>query len=288
MPIDTEILAQIQKNAPSLTKLDLTNQHLTDEDMVVLFRALEGNISVKELDLAGNYLKSPPPFCKEHSIKELNLAENEITSIDFLKDDVTIETLDLGHNKITDLSPLNKNKNLISLIAQNNLISSADAIKDHPSLTHLNLDDNTLTDITFLHSSSKIQGVSLRNNKISDISALASSSNALEFIDLAVNQIRDLKPLSENTSIQTIVLCGNPIEDIEPLFSNRTLHTILLPSTFDEQTGKIEALCERNRKPKDTKVGFSSRPMDLFPKKETPNVGVLALADDSSSYTLQK
>lgn len=104
MGIDEKLLEELRNNNPSITDLDLSFQHLTDADILVLCDALTNNTHLISLNLEGNQIgdKGAVELAKNTVLERLNLWGNEITDkgTKCLANNMTLVTLDLDSNPL--------------------------------------------------------------------------------------------------------------------------------------------------------------------------------------------
>jgi internalin A len=102
----------------------------------------------------------------------LDLSNNRITDIRFLKDLTNLTTLNLSSNQITDIQSLQGLTNLTTLDLSNNQITDIRFLKELTNLTTLNLSRNKIIDIHFLEGVINLTMLDLSRNRITDISSL--------------------------------------------------------------------------------------------------------------------
>lgn len=168
----------------SLTKLKLSNEYLTDED-------------IQQLSEFKNLMV-------------LDLSSNKISDLTPLSQLTNLSVLNLTHNKIEDISPLSNLTNLTILWASDNQISDISPLNNLTVISNLVLDSNQINDISPLSNLAYLYHLSLINNQISDISAL-SNLTYLTYLDLNVNQISDISPLSNLTNLESLSLVYNQV-----------------------------------------------------------------------------
>ena len=176
-------------------------------------------------------------------IRNLPLADNNISDLTGLEQARSLEYLYLRNNQISDSSKLNVLaglKNLVLLELSNNQISDIcvlDGMTNLRSLQYLFLNNNQISDISVLSNFTRLHTLGLSDNQISDISAL-SDLNKLEFLFLMNNQITDISPLTDLTLINELWLSGNQITDISVLNSMDSLVSLDISSNIlDLSTG---------------------------------------------------
>ncbi len=126
------------------------------------------------------------------NLKELYLAENQISDIQALSPLTDLNKLNLGANQIIDIQPLASLTNLIEL----------------------DLFANKIDDISSLSTLTNLSGLYLFRNQINDISPLSNLPNLTE-LDLYANEINDISPLLDNEGLgegDFVRLAGNDLD----------------------------------------------------------------------------
>ncbi len=190
----------------SLTKLKLSNEYLTDEDI----QQLSEFKNLMVLDLSSNKISDLTPLSQLTNLSELDLSYNKIENLTSLSQLTNLSVLNLTHNKIEDISPLSNLTNLTILWASDNQISDISPLNNLTVISNLVLDSNQINDISPLSNLAYLYHLSLINNQISDISAL-SNLTYLTYLDLNVNQISDISPLSNLTNLESLSLVYNQV-----------------------------------------------------------------------------
>lgn len=133
------------KRLTSLKKLDASGNAISDfgdikgcagfdylnlsNNGIASLSFVEG-LSVKELDLSQNSIKSVKSLQNTRGLEKLNLSKNNISDIKYLASLEDISILNLADNSITELSSLLPNKSLTKVIATGNSISDYALMKE--------------------------------------------------------------------------------------------------------------------------------------------------------------
>ena len=128
MSISQDILDRLQANDPSLTYLDLSNQNLSDDDIIQLCEAIVSNDKLTSLDVSEN-----------------NIGDK---GADYLSKMMNLTSLSVSDNRIGDIgaASLSMMSNLISLDVNFNHIRypGATSLAGMKYLTHLSYTENLL------------------------------------------------------------------------------------------------------------------------------------------------
>lgn len=141
---------------------------------------------------------------------------NHISNLKGLEYASKLTELNISDNEVADLSYLKNISTLEILIADGNKIESVAALINLDKLNWANLGDNGIADLTAFKNLSTLKTLSLYNNKISDINALQGLSD-LKYLDLEGNKINDLSALSNLKELKTLLVSGNELTSLDPL-----------------------------------------------------------------------
>jgi hypothetical protein len=199
----------------------------------VLDPAADGDIVWKDKNferVVRNILKKPKSAIKEsdvYGITELNIAGNNIESIEDIVHFKNLKSLNCSLNKITDISSLNSLSGLETLDLYNNQISDISTLKSLTSLKELNLSTNPITDISSLEGLTSLKALYIIDNKISDITSLSGLTD-LETLEITQTNVSDISALGKMAKLTCLNLQGNNIEDISSLKGLTSLEELYL------------------------------------------------------------
>ena len=174
---------------------------------------------------------------KAPNLQEIYFLDHKISDLSPLANLTKLTALTLTHNNISDVTPLANLTNLTRLILTDNRISDVTPLANLKKLTSLSVSENDVSDITPLANLPKLRTLSFNetnvraippldglkelttlngaNCQIRDISGLRGTK--LRWLYLDNNQIRDISPLADLTTIEVVDLEGNEIRDISPI-----------------------------------------------------------------------
>ncbi|MDF1827448.1 MAG: hypothetical protein P1U39_04135 [Legionellaceae bacterium] len=274
MPISREILERLQANDITLTKLNLVNKEISNEDVEHLAAALKENTTLTSLNLRNNQIGAEGVEHLAAALKE----NTTLTSLDLelnfisaegaehlaaaLKENTTLTSLNLGNNQIGAegaehlAAALKKNTTLTSLDLGNcayhlgnNQIGAegaehlAAALKENTTLKSLNLGDNQIDAegaeylAAALKENTTLTSLNLGNNQI--------DAEGAEYLAAA---------LKENTTLTSLDLGNNRIGAAgaahlgAALKENTTLTSLNLERNLirDEGTAHLAAALKEN------------------------------------------
>ncbi|MDP4108916.1 MAG: leucine-rich repeat domain-containing protein [Bacillota bacterium] len=186
-------------------------------------------------------------------IRELDLSDNKIESLEELSAFKNLEKLDISGNNISDLSELDDLKKLCYLDAAENAIQDVSTLSGLPELSYISISDNRISDLSTLLSLVKLSFLDVSKNKIPDLTEL-SKIKGLKGIRCEDNAIADLSPLSSLKDLESIDFKDNLITDISTLAVLNRLKSINLSgnsianiSPLSKNDGITELILSRNR-----------------------------------------
>ena len=270
-----------------------------DEGKTVIICGEPFDADTEILDLSGKGIKSSrlSELSRLEKLKTLNLSDNEIIGLSFLKGLNELTTLDLRSNKIKDISVLSGLTELRTLYLDDNRIEDFSPLYSLHNLgilyiTGMDISETQLAELkTALPSciiysddaspdvveitlggrtfKSDVTSLDLSGCGISDISLL-SLCTSLEKLDLGDNSIKDLTPLMDITGLKSLDLENNKIDDVRPLMGLKKLEYLNLAGN------KIDSVTALSDLKKLNELHLSRNPLK----------GISALSDLSSLKTL--
>ena len=156
------------------------------------------------------------PLSNLISLRNLNVARNQISDIRPLAGLINLKGLILWDNQVRDIVLLANLTNLTDLDLSSNNIDTFDPLADLVRLRVLHLSDNGIEDLTFLAHLTNLTKLILSHNQISDLNPLAGLTK-LTYLNLRNNRISNLNPLSDLTELTYLSLRNNHISDLNPL-----------------------------------------------------------------------
>jgi Leucine-rich repeat (LRR) protein len=209
---------------------------IPDSDLNILIRKaigkLEGDIYPWELEEV-KILKA-----SREDMFEISGVSGMIYDLTGLEYCTNLEYLNLSNNPIKDITPLASLNRLNTLILSKTGISDITPLDSLTLLETLDLSDNQIRDISALASLTNLTTLYLFNNQISDISSLSSLDN-LKVLCLGLrwsvtqsvmspivsgysNQVSNLSPLRNLTSLEYLNLNANEVSNLKPISGSVT------------------------------------------------------------------
>lgn len=289
-----------------------------DSGKVVLICGKQYDVETTVLDLSGKGARSGrlADVGKLTELTSLKLADNKITTLDFLEPLEKLVSLDLSNNDITDISSLAGLRSLRTLHLDGNDIKDFTPLYGLNKLTMLTISDieikesqlkelkerlpgcviysdeakEDVVDITLGGKTfkSNVTELDLSGSGVSDISRL-SVCTKLTKLDLSGNSINDISPLVDIPGLVELDLSDNSISDISPLVSMTGL------TKLDLSNNNIKSVAAIKELTKLTELNISGNKLGSFSavgkltalKTLSLNDTGLKDSDLSSLYTLK-
>lgn len=195
-----------------------------DSGKVVLICGEQYDVETTVLDLSGKGARSGrlADLAKLTKLTSLKLADNEITTLDFLIPLEKLVSLDLSNNDITDISALAELKNLRTLHLDGNDIKDFTPLYGLNKLTMLTIGDIEIKESQLRQLKEKLPGCVIYSDEAKEdiiditLGGKTFKSNVTE-LDLSGCGVKDISLLSVCTKLTKLDLSGNSISDISPL-----------------------------------------------------------------------
>ena len=181
----------------NLTKLDCSDNELTNLDIITFFTGLE------ELDCSNNKLAGGLSFTKNKNLRIFKGDNNELTSLSNFGD--KIETVTVSNNRLTRCD-IGYSGALLKLDVSNNMLSDINVHYDQ-ALKDLNISNNGITGVT-IWTLVSLENFDCSNNPLKEI-ATAGSGYGSKLLSLNVSNTNLTKlDVSGNTSLQSLNVKG--------------------------------------------------------------------------------
>ena len=242
-----------------------------DSGKVVLICGEQYDIETTVLDLSGKDARSGrlADVAKLTKLTSLKLADNKITTLDFLIPLEKLVSLDLSNNDITDISALAGLKNLRTLHLDGNDIKDFTPLYSLNRLTMLTIGDIEIKESQLKQLKEKLPGcviysdeakedviditlggktfksnvteLDLSGSGVTDVSLL-SVCTKLTKLDLSDNSINNISPLVDIPGLTELDLSNNSISDISPLVSMTKLTKLDLSNNSIKSAAALKEL----------------------------------------------
>lgn len=180
---------------------------------------LEGNKRLKTLKLASNHLTDLTPILRRDSIQVLNVSENPLPSLDWLRYAAFAKNLVLlvaTGNRLISLDGVLSLSSIRTLVLSHNEIEDIDSLTKLTSLKKLSLSHNnirtlpqTLTKLTSLHE------LRIAHNRLTKLPGpeILGQLKELRILDIGHNKLDSLDSLSSASQLVNVNVRGNPVCD---------------------------------------------------------------------------
>lgn len=213
----TEQSPETENVVPDDNFRKVINEQLGKSDLLAPVTAQEMS-TITSLDASDKQIKSAQGIEYAVDLEFLQLAENQLTSIDFggIK---AIEYLNLSSNELTDINISNMT-NMISLMLMDNQLQSID-LSNNFNISTLNIQYNKLKTMYFPNRSN-LRLLYGSNNELESIDV--SNAVNLEILQLDENLLSFID-LSNNTKLTSLSIDNNNLTSID--LSNNTMLTYI-------------------------------------------------------------
>lgn len=191
---------------------------------VVLICGEQYDIETTVLDLSGKKIRSGrlSDVGKLTELTSLKLADNKITTLEFLSPLKKLTSLDLSNNDISDISELEQLKSLRTLHLDGNKIEDFSPLYGLDKLTMLTITDMEIKESQLKELKEKLPGCVIYSDEAKEdvieitLGGKTFKSNVTE-LDLSGCSVSDISRLSVCTKLTKLNLSNNSISDISPL-----------------------------------------------------------------------
>ncbi|GJD11255.1 Centrosomal protein of 97 kDa [Galdieria sulphuraria] len=208
---------EIATLCPSKTKLIAKGLHISRIDNLKFFSSLRG------VDVSNNFLQDLS-FLKDNvDVVWLNLSHNQLTQLNNLEKLKNLEVLNVSHNQLRNLTGIEQCQELRALVANDNKIAVLDSFIKLVNLNSLILSRNCLQDVSPVRSVVTLKKLSCSHNQLRRIPDL---SRLLQLTELRLNNnlIDSLSStLASNRNLKVLDLGHNRIRNREDLSVLRLL-----------------------------------------------------------------
>lgn len=210
------------RDLQSMTSLSCNNQ------MIGNLTGLEYATNLRTLNLANNNIESIEPLANLYQLQVIDLHANEISDASPLAELDMLSSLDISNNKINDISFVTNLTQLERLEANSNQIQDVSALGTLNNLQYLQLSHNQISDISVISNLTKLRQVIIVDNNIEEIPSL-DKLTGLEQLNLDENQITKMPDIS-NTNLLTLHLSNNDISSLAGIGTSNSLEKLFLDS----------------------------------------------------------
>ena len=204
-----------------LDTLNLSGSTFPTEDMAYI-AALP---ALKQLQLSDCHLSTIDHLENAWSLEILDLSNNTLRNLDALKTMPHVKQLSLQHNAVNSLEAIRSLDDLEVLNISFNSVSSLDPLEECFNLKELIADNNYLTSLDGLEDLELLEVLSVDFNSISDVSDLTKNDD-LKNVSIASNGISDISSLGELEHLEILDFSGNQVEELPEWSDDSPLQTI--------------------------------------------------------------
>ena len=184
-------------------------------------RPLAGLTGVRRLWLRGNLISDLSPL-KDLPLDHLGISYNPVSDLSPLAGMVELANFHCDRCQISDISALAGLTRLTFLDLNNNYIRSIEPLRRVNDLAEVYISDNDIEDLSPLENRN-LRTLTAAGNRITDLSPLRNSL-AMETLDLNLNEgLRDVSVVERMVALKVLRLDGTDVRDLKPLVDNTGL-----------------------------------------------------------------
>ncbi|MBR4949370.1 MAG: leucine-rich repeat domain-containing protein [Clostridia bacterium] len=195
---------------PNLKEITLVDEKGINNIALILNQRKLSSLNLSGCEVNADILSR---LSELEQLEYLNLDNNGITDIEFLRDMKGLLGLSLAKNIISDLSPLEEHLSLAELDVSNNAISNISVLQKLYLIKDLNLSGNTLKDLNNLALNTKIEKLDVSNCGLKSLSGVT-RLEALKELNASKNSISDFGDIKEGSQLDYLDLSENGIGGI--------------------------------------------------------------------------
>ncbi|GLT81982.1 hypothetical protein SLE2022_004010 [Rubroshorea leprosula] len=282
-----QLLKEKQTRDPnSVTTLSLNHKALSDVSCLAEFKTLE------RLDLAFNNLTSLEGLKACINLKWLSVRQNKLQSLKGIEGLTKLAVLNAGKNKLTSMDEVRPLACLRALILNDNQIVSICKLDQVKDLDTLVLSRNPISEIgDSLVKVKSITKLSLSNCQIQNIGSSLKSCIELKELRLAHNDIKSLPAeLAYNTKLQSLDLGNNLITRMSELKVLNSLVNLRNLNLKGNPIAEKDTLAKKVKRLLPNLHIFNARPIhkgNNNEERETVNVSSIDALDDNTEAQME-
>ncbi len=232
---------------PSLTSLDISQNEITTANANEIFNQLKGCVNVSTLSVSNNTLSNLYALVNDGGasivfpdLSVLHLENNGIYPIAGVGVYQKLKELYLANNQVKDIEPIYKLTNLEVLSIEYNPIQKMDGIEQLKKLRYLNVTNCGIrTGFASLATLSKLTNLNVAGNNISNLKPF-SGIKSLTYLNLTDNKIKNLEGIENLENLEELYMTGNNIQDITPLMKLKKLKSVYMNKIKDADLKKLQ------------------------------------------------
>lgn len=212
---------------------------LTIHDQTPTLSSLSSLSRLKTLDLTGCRFAASelPALAALPSLKDLTLADCNLSTIEGLAGATGLECLNLEGNTIRNLEVLSGMEKLRELELQHNAVTGLEALSSLTGLEKLNIANNAVTSLTPLAACIRLSELTADSNQLTSLEGLGGLV-LLTKVSVDHNSLTDVSLLASATGLKELVISNNTISDLS------ALRTLVELESFNFSYNQVSALPE--------------------------------------------
>lgn len=260
-----------RRNGYTVIGNQITEIYLNEMQLETLPEALGLFKHLEKISAIANVLRNASVLAKLSGLKSINVANNNLTDIDFAVTLSELEDLQVYSNRLTVLPDLSQLVKLISININHNLLNDFGGIGGLPSLISLEAYGNKIDHIDHLAEVSTLQICNLGSNSFTEVAPLSKLVH-LDKLFIQFNDIDDPEMLAGLVHLTKLDMTFCRLEDLEWIRGLRALNDLNLNYNHIVDISPLADLKEL------VFLDLSHNPLDsLETLRELPQLRVLSL-----------
>lgn len=230
----------------SLKYLDIGQNDIATTNATEIFDQLKRCVNITTLSVANNTISNLYALVNDGSstiifpnLESIYLQANGIYGIAGVGVYQKLKELYLANNQVKDLEPAYKLTNLEVLSIEYNPVQKIDGIEQLKKLRYLNLSGCGIrTGFTSLALLTKLTDLNVAGNNISNIKPLT-AIKSLRYLNLTDNKVKDLSGIENLENLEELYLTQNRVSDLAPLMKLKKLKVLYLDYMKEEDLKKL-------------------------------------------------
>ena len=231
----------------SLTDLDMGSNEIAVNNAAEIFSKMKNCVNVSTLSVSNNSITNLYELVNDGggsivfpNLQVLHLENNNIYAIAGVGVYQKLKELYLANNQVKDIEPVFKITNLEVLNIENNPIQKIEGIEQLRNLRFINVTNCGIrTGFSALASLTKLTDLNVAGNNISNIKPFA-GIKSLTYLNLTDNKIKNLEGIEGLENLEQLYMTGNNIQDITPLLKLKKLKTIYMNKIKEADLKKLQ------------------------------------------------
>lgn len=230
----------------SLKYLDISQNDITVSNAAEILNQIKSCVNISTLSVSNNTLSNLYALVNEGSssiifpnLESIYLQNNSLYGVAGVGVYQKLKEIYLANNSIKDIEPAFKLTNLEVLSIEYNPVQKIDGIEQLKKLRYINLSGCGIrTGFSSLVALSKLTDLNVAGNNISNIKPFV-GIKSLRYLNLTDNKVKDLSGIEALENLEELYLTQNRVTDLTPLMKLKKLKILYLDYMKEEDLKKL-------------------------------------------------